>query len=106
MDLSEYKTDFICPKCGSEEWGTSNCTASDLKDMTGHCSNCPFSWSRDKDSEVFSIDPYGYIRIKNGEIYSVPYLMQELFESDWCQELTEFFESRRVRSDFLYRMQR
>lgn len=47
---------FTCPKCGSNEFGTSNCT-SHYSEWVGHCDKCRFSWPREKDDAKYFADP-------------------------------------------------
>ena len=47
---------FTCPKCGSHEFGTSNCT-SPYSEWVGHCGNCRFSWPREKDDATYFAAP-------------------------------------------------
>lgn len=56
---------FTCPECGSNKFGSSNCTAEDIADMIGLCHgtvqtvygstrSCNFTWSRADDAKYFT----------------------------------------------------
>ena len=53
---------FTCPKCGSHEWGSSNCTGP-FEEMWGHChgSGCNFSWNRKKQDPDILHEPLDLI---------------------------------------------
>ena len=52
---------FICPKCSSTHWGTSDPAHPDWSKATGHChgNGCDFSWNREKDDSKYMREETG-----------------------------------------------
>lgn len=47
---------FVCPECGSEEWGTSGLLGP-FSEWKGHChgQGCTYTWLRGDDAKCFLI---------------------------------------------------
>lgn len=67
-----YEETFVCPKCGSTHFGTSNYSAKGEMPFTrGHCHGpgCHYWWDRGEDSRVFQfIRRRGYARSKSAVV--------------------------------------
>jgi hypothetical protein len=97
IDISKYKTSFVCPKCYSEEWGTSFPKNFDLEAAIGHCGQCNFSWPRKNDISVMRITKNVVIMFgPYGELYAVPITMKELFKEKWTNEHKDVFRPFKV----------
>ena len=65
---------FVCPKCGSHSWGTSNMNK-EFDEWIGHChgyneeknQKCNFTWKRTQDSKYFSKEEKTIIEISGEE---------------------------------------
>lgn len=55
--MSFLAIEFICPRCGSTRWGTSNGIRKGVTVPIGHCNGdgrrCDFRWQRTQDWKVF-----------------------------------------------------